>query len=60
MNAAFFCLECEQNHMVSSSVSSLPGTNGSIRVITLLWTFTRPLPRQTGQLQEEEAPSRSV
>ena len=36
MNAAFFCLECEQNHMVISSVSSSPGTNGSMRVITLL------------------------
>ena len=42
MNAAFFCLECEQNHMVISSVSSSPGTNGSMRVITLLCTFTRP------------------
>lgn len=52
MNAAFFCLECEQNHMVISSVSSSPGTNGSTRVITLLCTFTRPLPLQTGHFAE--------
>lgn len=56
MNAAFFCLECEQNHMVISSVSSSPGTNGSMRVITLLCTFTRPLPLQTGHFADKGAP----
>ena len=56
MNAAFFCLECEQNHMVISSVSSSPGTNGSTRVITLLCTFTRPLPLQTGHVADEGVP----
>ena len=56
MNAAFFCLECEQNHMVISSVSSSPETNGSTRVITLLCTFTRPLPLQTGHVADEGAP----
>ena len=56
MNAAFFCLECEQNHMVISSVSSSPGTNGSMRVITLLCTFTRPLPLQTGPFADKGAP----
>ena len=56
MNAAFFCLECGQNHMVISSVSSSPGTNGSMRVITLLCTFTRPLPLQTGHFADKGAP----
>ena len=56
MDAAFFRLECEQNHMVISSVSSSPGTKGSIRVITLLCTFTRPLPLQTGHFADKGAP----
>ena len=60
MNAAFFCLECEQNHMVISSVSSSPGTNGSTRVITLLCTFTRPLPLQTGHVPLPDPDKRHV
>ncbi len=36
MNAAFFCLECEQNHMVISSVSSSPGTKDTSLAFTTL------------------------
>nr|DAS18326.1 MAG TPA: hypothetical protein [Caudoviricetes sp.] len=57
--SVFFCSHIEQNHIVSSSVSSLPGTKGSIRVTTRLWTFTRPLPSQTWHLEATTLPLRS-
>jgi len=39
MNAAFFCLECEQNHMVISSVSSSPVIIPYIFTIFILFEF---------------------